>query len=90
MILVKDFSTFGNHNLTWESPQIFTRWSRTPDKGIGTLSAKCATQEVVDDFHLSGNKEGSQTDVLIKPETPYLHKGCSLFLSHLESLKHRI
>ena len=67
MILVKDFPTFGdlgNCNLTWESPQISTRWSQTPDEGIGTLSAKCATQEVFDDSHLSGNIEGSQTDVV--------------------------
>ena len=66
LILVKDFPTFGdlgNCNLTWESPQISTRWSQTPDEGIGTLSAKCATQEVFDDSHLSGNIEGSQTDV---------------------------
>ena len=66
LILVKDFPTFGdlgNCNLTWESPQISTRWSQTPDEGIGTLSAKCATQEVFDDSHLSGNIEGSQTCV---------------------------
>ena len=71
MILVKDFPTFGdlgNCNLTWESPQISTRWSQTPDEGIGTLSAKCATQEVFDDSHLSGNIEGSQTDVPFKLE----------------------
>ena len=66
MILVKDFSTFGdlgNRNLTWESPQISTRWSQTPDEGIGTLSGKCGTQEVFDDSHLNGNIEGSLTDV---------------------------
>ena len=63
----KDFSTFadlGNCNLTWETPQISTSSSQTPDKGIGILSAKCATQEDVDDSHLSGNIEGSQTVVL--------------------------
>ena len=43
-----------------ESPQISTKWSKTPDKGIGALSG---TQEVFDDSHLSGNVEGSQTDV---------------------------
>ena len=72
MILVKDFPTFGdlgNCNLTWESPQISTRWSQTPDKGIGTLSGKCGTQEVFDDSHLSGNIEGSQTDVLLSCES---------------------
>ena len=49
--------------LTWESLQISTRWSQTPDERIGTLSAKCATQEFVDDSHISGDIEGSQTDV---------------------------
>ena len=64
--MVKDFSTsggFGNCNLTWESPQISTRWAQTPDEGIGTLSGKLGTQEVFDDSHLNGNIEGRQTDV---------------------------
>ena len=40
-------------------------WSQTPDEGIGTLSGQCGTQEVFDDSHLSGNIEGSQTDVKV-------------------------
>ena len=63
----KQFSTFGdfrNLNLTSENSQITTRWSQTPDKGIGTLSCKCCTQEVFDYSQFSGNIEGSQTDVL--------------------------
>ena len=35
----------------------------TPDKEIRTLCGKCGTQEVFDDFHLSGKIEGSQTHV---------------------------
>ena len=76
MILFKDFSTFGdlgNRNLTWESPQISTRWSQTPDEGIGTLSGKCGTQEVFDDSHLSGNIEGSQTDVMLVQDKSISH-----------------
>ena len=64
--LITDFSTFGdfgNLNLTSEIAPISTSWSQIPDGGIGTLSGKCGTQEVFDDFHLSGNIEGSQTDV---------------------------
>ena len=38
---------FGNHNQTLESPKISTRRHQTPDEGIGTLSAECATQEVL-------------------------------------------
>ena len=49
--------------LTSESPQISTRWSQTSDEGIVTLSCKCCTQELLDDYQFSGNKEGSQTDV---------------------------
>ena len=45
-----------------ESPD-FYRWSQTPDERIGTQSAKCATEEVVDDSNISGNIEGIQTDV---------------------------
>ena len=47
----KDYSTLrllGNCNLSWESPEISTSRHQTPDKGIGTLCVKCATQEVVE------------------------------------------
>ena len=53
----------GNCNLTWESPQVFTRRPETPDKGIGPLCGKCGTQEVFDGFYLRGKKERSQTRV---------------------------
>ena len=53
----------GNCNLTWESPQIFTKRPQTPDKGIGTLCGKCGTQEVFDGFDIRGKIEGSQTRV---------------------------
>ena len=46
----KDYSTLrllGNHNLSWESPKISTSRHQTPDEGIGTLCATCATKEVV-------------------------------------------
>ena len=68
LILVEDFSTFEhfrNLNRTSERPQISTRWSQTPDKGIRTLSCKCCTQEVFDNSQFSGNIEGSQTHVLV-------------------------
>ena len=38
---------FGNCNLTWDSPKISTSRHQTPDEGIGTLCATCATQEVL-------------------------------------------
>ena len=38
---------FKNRNLTSEIPYISTRRPQTPDKRIGTLCAKCATQEVL-------------------------------------------
>ena len=38
---------FGNCNPTSESPKISTKQHETPDEGIGTLSAKCATKEVL-------------------------------------------
>ena len=37
----------GNCNLTWESPKISTSQHQTPDKGIGTICAMCAKQEVL-------------------------------------------
>ena len=37
---------FRNRNQTSEIPKISTSQPQTPNKGIGTLSAKCATQEV--------------------------------------------
>ena len=46
----KDYSALrllGNRNLSWESPHISTRQHQTPYKGIGTLSAIFATQEVL-------------------------------------------
>ena len=46
----KDYSAlqhFRNCNLTSEVPHISTRWLHTPDEGIGTLSAKCASQKVL-------------------------------------------
>ena len=46
----KDYSVFRhfrNPNLTSEAPHISTRRLQTPNKGIGTLCAKCATQEVL-------------------------------------------
>ena len=53
----------GPLNLTWESPQIFTRRPQTPDKGIETRCGKCYTHEVFDGFDFKGKKEGSQTHV---------------------------
>ena len=50
--------------LTAESPQISTRQPQTPDKAIGTLCAKSATQEVFDGFAFMGKIEGSQTSVV--------------------------
>ena len=38
---------FLNRNQTLESPKTSTRRHQTPDKGIGTLNAMCATQEVL-------------------------------------------
>ena len=52
-----------NCKLTSESPQIYTRRPKTPDKGIGTLCQNCHTQEVFDGSTLSGKIEGSQTRV---------------------------
>ena len=46
----KDYSAlrhFKNCNLTSEVPHISTRWHQTPDEGIGTLTDKCAAQEVL-------------------------------------------
>ena len=56
----------GPLNLTWESPQIFTRRPQTPDKGIETQCGKCYTPEVFDGFYFKGKKEGSQTCVWFK------------------------
>ena len=54
---------FLNRNQTLESPKTSTRRHQTPDKGIGTLSGNCDTQDVFDDSHLSGKIKGSQTHV---------------------------
>ena len=45
----KDYSALRhlrNCNRTSEIHQIYTSRPQTPDEGIGTLSAKCATQEI--------------------------------------------
>ena len=63
----------GNRNLTWMSPQIFTRRPQTPDKGIGTLCGKCRTQQVFDNSQFGGNIEGSQAHVV--QENLLLKKG---------------
>ena len=46
----KGYSTLwhlGNCNLTWESPKISTSQHQTPNKGVGTICAMFAKQEVL-------------------------------------------
>ena len=57
----KDYSALrhlGNRNLTWESPQISNSRPQTPNEVIGTLSAQCATQDVLKKKVLQSTKSG--------------------------------
>ena len=70
----KDYSArchFGNCNQTSESPKISTGRQQTSDKGKGTLSANCTTQEVQQNqdhpFVLTVSEASCQWQVRRKP-----------------------